>query len=111
MAGHFEIKRAKDGQYFFKLVAGDTTLMSEMYKQRASAENGIASVKKNSPDDARYDRRTSNSDQPYFVLKAGNGEVIGTSGMYASDEAMASGIEALKQSAADAEVRDETQGS
>ncbi|MBL4635858.1 MAG: YegP family protein [Kofleriaceae bacterium] len=34
--------------------------------------------------DERYDRRTSNADQPYFVLKAANGEIIGKSQMYST---------------------------
>jgi uncharacterized protein len=56
---------------------GERILTSERYKTKASAETGIASVKANAPDNARYDRRTSASAQPYFVLKAKNGEIIG----------------------------------
>ena len=56
---------------------GERILTSERYKTKASAETGIASVKANAPDNASYDRRTSASAQPYFVLKAKNGEIIG----------------------------------
>ena len=53
MAGKFEIKKAKDGQFYFHLMAGNgqNILASEMYKEKGSAENGIESVKKNAPDD------------------------------------------------------------
>jgi uncharacterized protein YegP (UPF0339 family) len=34
-------------------------LNSELYKTKASALNGIASVQKNSSDEARYERLTS----------------------------------------------------
>ena len=89
MPGKFELKKSR-GQFVFNLKAsnGKVILTSERYKAKAGAENGIASVQKNSPDDARYDRRKSKSDQPYFVLKAGNGEIIGNSEMYSSDAAM-----------------------
>ena len=58
MAGWYELSQANDGQYRFVLKAGngEIILTSELYKAKASVENGIASVQKNSPDDARYDR-------------------------------------------------------
>lgn len=48
--GHYEIKKAKNGQYHFNLKAsnGEIILSSEMYASKASAENGIASVQSNS---------------------------------------------------------------
>jgi uncharacterized protein YegP (UPF0339 family) len=48
MASTFEIKKAKDGQFYFHLKDsnGQIILASEMYKEKGSAENGIASVKK-----------------------------------------------------------------
>ena len=36
----------------------------------------IDSVKKNAPDDARYERKTAKDDSPYFVLTAANGQTI-----------------------------------
>lgn len=47
----FERKEAKDGQHYFCLKAHNHQVigMSEMYKQPASCENGIASVKANGP--------------------------------------------------------------
>ncbi len=42
-SGHYEIKKAKNGQYHFNLKAsnGEIILSSEMYASKASAENGI----------------------------------------------------------------------
>lgn len=40
---------------------GEVTLTSERCPAKASAENGIASVRTNTPLDERYDRRTSTS--------------------------------------------------
>ena len=108
MAGKFEIKKASNGEFFFNLLAGNgqIILSSEMYKAKASAHNGIASVRSNSADDNRYLREVSTSKKPYFALKARNGEIIGRSQMYASAESRDNGIESVKSHAADAAVVD-----
>ena len=101
MAGKFELKVAKNGKYHFNLLAGNgqIILSSEMYESKSAAENGIASVSKNGGDDARYERLTSKGGDPYFTLKAGNGQVIGQSEMYKSAAAMENGIESVKKNA------------
>jgi uncharacterized protein YegP (UPF0339 family) len=106
MAGKFELNTTSNGKFFFNLKAGNgqTILSSEMYESKSGAENGIASVKKNAPDDARYERRHATNGDPYFVLKAGNGEVIGKSEMYSSAAALENGIESVKTNAPDAEI-------
>lgn len=110
MARKFEIKRATDGQFHFNLKAnnGQVILSSERYKAKASAINGIESVQTNAPHDNRYDRRTSKKDEPYFVLKAANGEIIGTSEMYSSIQAMENGISSVKVNAPGAPTEDLT---
>ena len=52
MAGKFEVKKRKDGQYYFNLKAGNGEIVatSEAYKQKASALKGIESVRRNAPD-------------------------------------------------------------
>ena len=54
MAGKFELYKDKGGEFRFRLKAGNgqVILASEGYKRRASANNGIASVQKNAPNDA-----------------------------------------------------------
>lgn len=108
MAGTFEINKANNGQYFFHLKAGngEIILASEQYQAKAGAQGGIDSVKANAGNDQRFERKTSNSNQPYFVLKADNGETIGRSQMYSSAEAMEKGIESVKAHAASAAVKD-----
>lgn len=110
MAGKFELKKSKNDKYFFSLLAGNgqTILGSEMYETKASALNGIESVKKNAPDDARYDRLTGKNDAPYFVLKAGNHQVIGNSQMYASESSRDSGIASCKTNGPTAPTVDQT---
>jgi len=106
MAGKFELKKTEAGKYRFNLKAGngEIILSSESYESKSGAENGIESVKKNAPDDVRYDRKTSSGGQPYFVLKAGNGEAIGRSETYSSTSAMENGINSVKSNAPGATV-------
>jgi len=51
MAGKFHIKKNISGQYHFVLKAsnGETIATSETYTTKASAKNGIESVKTNAP--------------------------------------------------------------
>ena len=57
MAGKFELKQAKSGQFHFNLKAGNGEIIatSEMYESKASAKNGIESVRKNAADAAVVD--------------------------------------------------------
>ncbi len=47
MAGKFELKTAKSGQFHFNLKAGNGQIIatSEMYESKAAALNGIESVR------------------------------------------------------------------
>ncbi len=106
MAGKFELKISKNGKYFFNLLAGNgqIILSSEMYESKTAAENGIASVQKNSGDDGRYERLTSATGDPYFTLKAANGQEIGRSEMYKSAASMENGIASVKANATGAPI-------
>lgn len=108
MAGKFEIKKAKNGQFHFNLKAGNgqIILSSEMYPEKARAKTGIESVRKNAPEDKRFERLQSKNGDPYFVLKAGNGQVIGKSEMYSSNSAMENGIASVMKNAPDAPIND-----
>ena len=110
MAGKFELKTAKSGQFHFNLLAGNGQIImqSEMYESKASALNGIASIQKNAADDARYDRLVSKTEKPYFVLKAANHQVIGQSQMYESEAGRDNGIESVKKNAPEATLDDQT---
>jgi uncharacterized protein len=110
MAGKFELKKTSNGEFMFNLLAGNgqVILTSETYKAKASANNGIESVRNNSTDDARYVRDTASNGKSFFKLKARNGEVIGKSQMYASGDSMENGIESCKTNAPKAAVDDQT---
>ena len=108
--GKFVITKRTNGEFQFNLKAGNgqTILASEGYTTKAACDNGIESVKKNSQDDARYDRKESSNGKPYFNLKATNGQIIGTSEMYESVAARENGIESVKKNAPEASVDDQT---
>ena len=110
MAGKFELKQAKNGQFMFNLKAsnGQVILTSELYKQKSSAENGIESVRKNTNRDGAFEVRENSKGEPYFILKATNGQEIGRSEYYSSKSAMENGIESVKKNAPDAKVEDVT---
>ena len=109
MAGKYDLKKSPSGKHMFNLKAanGQIILTSELYESKKAAENGIASVKKNAGSDARYERKESKKGQPYFVLKAGNSQVIGKSEMYASKAGMENGIASVGKNA-DARIEDNT---
>ena len=110
MAGKFELYTDKAGEFRFRLKAGngEVILASEGYKQKASATNGIESVKKNAPDDARFERKETDAGNFRFNLKSTNGQVIGTSQSYASASGRDNGIESVKKNAPEAALDDQT---
>lgn len=94
----YHLKKATDGQFYFVLKAGnsETILKSEMYTTKQGCENGITSVKKNSPHEANYRKLVANNGKHYFNLVAANNQVIGTSEMYNSTSARDNGIASVK---------------
>jgi len=52
MAGKFEIYQDKGGKFRFRLKAGNGEIVAvgEAYESKASAKNGVESVKKNTAD-------------------------------------------------------------
>lgn len=109
MAGKFVVSRRSNGEYQFCLCAsnGQTILASEGYSSRDACMNGIESVRKNATDPARFEARTASDGRPYFVLKAGNHQVIGQSQMYASEASRDNGIESVHNHAPGAALTEE----
>lgn len=108
--GKFICSKRSNGEYQFNLQAnnGQVILTSEGYKAKAGCDNGIESVRKNATNDARYECKTAKNGKTYFVLKASNGQVIGTSQMYADQSGCDKGMASVKANAPDAAVEDTT---
>lgn len=110
MAAKFVLKKTTNGKFSFNLhaVNGQVILTSEVYEAKASASNGIASVRKNAVEAARFDKLTAKDGSPYFTLKATNGQVIGQSQMYSSEAARDAGIASVQANAPEAALDDQT---
>ncbi len=110
MAAKFDLKRGGNEQFMFNLKAanGEVILTSELYNEKPSAVHGIESVKVNAVEDLRFERKRAKSGQPFFVLKAANGEIIGKSETYSSSWAMERGIRSVKRNAPAARVDDQS---
>ena len=102
----FEIFTDKKNEFRFRLKANNDQIIlaSEAYTAMAGCTNGIESVRKNSQDDSKFERLVSESGQNFFNLKSTNGQVVGTSQMYASSSTMEIGIASVKKNAPVAEV-------
>ncbi len=112
MSAKFVISSTSNGEYRFVLKAtnGETILASQTYAQLTSARNGVDSVKRNAARVEMYERLTSSRGEPYFTLRAGNGQVVGTSEMYATTRSRDSGIESVKTNAPRASVDESAAG-
>lgn len=84
--GRFETFTASNGDTYFHLLAGngEKVLASQGYASASSAAAGIASVKANGTVATAYEIREASDGSSYFVLKAGNGAIVGLSEMYVS---------------------------
>jgi len=106
MAGKFECYKDKAGEFRFRLKAanGEIILASEGYSSSAACENGIKSVRENCVDAGRFEEKQTSAGKFHFNLKAGNGQVIGTSQPYASQSGCANGVKSVAATAPDAMV-------
>src|SRR5690606_1223546 len=102
----FEVYTDKKGEFRFRLVAsnGQSILTGEGYKAKKSCMNGIESVKTNSQDDKRFERLKSASGKDFFNLKASNGQIIGSSQMYACAVSMEKGIASVRKNAPESNI-------
>lgn len=107
--GKFIVKVRANGDYQFNLLAtnGQVILSSQGYKAKASCLNGIESVKKNSQDETKFVVSEAKNGKPYFNLMATNGQVIGSSQMYANERNLKAGIASVMRNAPDAPVLEE----
>lgn len=105
----FVISKRTNGEFQFNLKAGNgqVILTSEGYASKANCENGIASVRKNSQDDSKFEKKTASNGKFFFNLKATNGQVIGSSQMYEAEAGRDNGIVSVKTNAPEATVVEE----
>lgn len=108
MKGYYELKTAGADEFQFTLHAAnhEIVLVSQRYSSKADALTGIDSVRENGPHDSRFTRKLSALGEPYFLLKAANGQIIGTSEMYGSEASRDNGVRAVMACSATHIVKD-----
>ena len=101
----FELKKSGE-KFHFVLMAGNgqVILSSQMYASKASAKNGIESVKKNCGDDKCFERKTAKNGKFHFNILSTNGQIVGSSQMYASQSGMNNGIASVTKNAPGADT-------
>ena len=87
-----------NNQYYFNFRGNnhERVLQSEGYTTEANCRAGINSVKVLSPYDSSFSRFTANNGQPYFVMKANNGQSIASSETYTTTAARENAIDLVK---------------
>ena len=103
----YQISPTANGKFMFNLKAENhqVILTSQVYEQKQSALAGIESVQANGSDAKNFEQKVSIANEPYFVLKAQNGLIIGTSEMYSSEAAAAGGIASVQANASSTEIQ------
>jgi uncharacterized protein YegP (UPF0339 family) len=99
-----------DGKQYFHIVAknGQVVLQSEGYESLAAAKNGARSAMENAQLAGAFELRDAKDGETYFVLKAANHEIVGTSEMYTTRgnaQKGADGMKALAHEVARAEAQ------
>lgn len=110
MAAKFELYKDRKGEFRFRFKAGngEIVLTSEGYQSKASAKNGIDSVKRNAPNAGNFEMKTATNGKERFNLKASNGQIVGTSQLYSSASGCRNGVQCVQRDAPGATVEDVT---
>jgi len=106
----YVIQRSINFQWYWvlKAVNAETLIKSETYTSKEACKAGITSSKV-SITDSNFQRNTAaNGYQYFFNQRANNYQVLGTSEMYNSRQAMEIGIAAVKRDAPIAQIDDQT---
>lgn len=108
--GKFIISKDQTGNYRFDLKAnnGEIILSSQSYTSKYNAINGINAVRLNAAQNNQFVRIVNPNNKHSFILKASNGEIIGTSGMYESASGRDNGLQSVVNTAPTATVEDST---
>ena len=93
--------------FSFINAAGHAVVKSENYKAKKSALSGIESVKKNCVNDARYELKETKNGKFFFNVKASNGQIVGTSMLFATEADRNGAIAELKSAGPGAAVEEQ----
>ncbi len=107
--GKFKVSTDAAGKFRFNLVAdnGQVILSSQGYAGKDGCMNGIESVRKNCANDSLFERKEASNGKVHFNLKSTNGQIVGSSQMYADNSGMENGIASVAKNAPEAAVVEE----
>jgi uncharacterized protein YegP (UPF0339 family) len=82
--GKAEIFQGIESQWYFRVVAANNeiVLRSEGYASKSNAQRGATTALGWATDASRFEDRATAAGDAYFVVKASNGEIVGTSQVY-----------------------------
>ena len=120
--GKFVLSEAKTG-FKFNLVAGNGEVIasSQVYKSKATAKNGIASVVANSAvaalenqtekgfkaeSNPKFEVYKDKKGEFRFRLKARNGQIVATGEGYTKLDSALKGVESVRKNAKDAKIEE-----
>ncbi len=112
MANHpkFVIEKNRSNKFKWYLLNrnGQTLLVSQVYKSKASCKKGIESVRKNSQVPSRFEKLKSRNGRHHFNLKARNGLYLGSSEKYIEPKRMLLAIKNIVAVSNLAKISDQT---
>jgi uncharacterized protein YegP (UPF0339 family) len=111
MTGWYEISTVNDGRWYvfnLKAESGDTLLQSDFCETLAAAEEAVSLAQLNSPLDTRYERLPTVEGRIHFKLTGPAEQLIGTSGVFDSEQARDAGIALIKLNGPTRDIRNNT---
>jgi len=110
MTPYFRLTKAKNGEYYFTLYAGNGKPLgkSDTYKAKASAIHGIEVVRREAVNPDRFVYKSAPNGKTYLSLKAGNGEIMLTGRGYTSEDGAKAGADNIASAAKTLDIWDAT---
>jgi uncharacterized protein YegP (UPF0339 family) len=104
----FVININSDGEYQFDFINNNNEIIlsSGEYTRKFMCIKGIESVKMNSQDPTKFNRKTAQSNKRYFNIKAFNGKIIAISKMFDDKVACDLAMESFRSKAPNALIED-----
>lgn len=106
--GKFVINTNSNGEYQFDFINdnNEIILSSGEYTRKFMCIKGIESVKLNSQDHTKFNRKTAQTNKRYFNIKAFNGKIIAISKMFDDKHLCDTELESFKTKAPNAMIED-----
>ncbi|MCC9064676.1 YegP family protein [Flavobacterium piscisymbiosum] len=106
----FVINKNANGEYQFDFIDNndEIILSSGEYTRKYMCIKGVESVKLNSQDNTKFNRKTSRTNKRYFNIKAFNGKIIAISKMFEDKLSCDLEIESFIAKAPNALIEDRT---